>query len=101
MNKKLNTRKVKSAKKGGFFKKWADRPTKQELRELTEHYKKLTAANPDEFAMESMDSPEEWHFLRLLKIADYRRMGKAFSILTAWKLGYMAGKAGTDHETHL
>ncbi len=113
--KKLNTGKGRTAKKGGLFKKWADRPTKQELQNLADYYNKLTAAISNDFAMEMLDSPEAWHYLRLLKIADYRHMGKSFAILTAFKMGYLyakgkielglpnyeAGKAGTDHETHL
>lgn len=97
-NKKLNNAKEKAAKKRGFFKKWADRPTKQELRELKDYYKELTASIPDDTAMELMDSPDRWHFLGLLKIADFAELGKAFAIVTAFKLGYMAGKDGTEHE---
>lgn len=92
-----------------------DRPTKQELQNLTDYYNKLTAAISNDFAMDKLDSPEAWHYLRLLKIADYRRMGKTFAILTAFKMGYLyakgkielglpdyeAGKAGTGHEKHL
>lgn len=96
--KKLNTGKGRTAKKGGFFRKWANRPSNQELQNLTSYYDKLTAAIPNDFVMEKLDSPEAWHYLRLLKIAEYRKMGKSFAILTAWKLGYMAGKAGADHE---
>ena len=42
-NKKLNTEKGRAAKKKGFFKKWADRPTKQEIQELKSYYNRLTA----------------------------------------------------------
>lgn len=93
-NKKLNTGKAGAAKKKGFFKKWADRPTKQELQELKDHYNKLTAAVPDEMAMDILDSPERYHFLMLLKVADYAKLGKSWAILTAAKIGYIAGKGG-------
>ncbi len=97
-NKKLNTGKAGTAKKKGVFKKWADRPTKQELQELKTYYNKLTAAVPDEMAMDILDSPERYHFLMLLKVADYAKLGKSWAILTAAKIGYIAGKGGTDHE---
>ena len=95
-NKKLNNDRARAGKKGGIFKRIADRPTKQELQSLTDYYNKLTAAVSDDFAMEMLDSPEAWHYLRLLKIADFRKMGKSFAIVTAWKMGYMAGKAGRE-----
>lgn len=93
-NKKLNTGKARAAKKGGFFKKRTDRPTKQELESLVNYYKKKTAIMSDDEAMEMLDGSEAWHYLKLLKIADYRKMGKTFAILTAFKLGYIAGKDG-------
>lgn len=96
-NKKLNNDRARAGKKGGIFKRIADRPTKQELQSLTDYYKKLTAAVSDDFAMEMLDSPEAWHYLRLLKIADFRKMGKSFAIVTAWKMGYMAGKDSLEH----
>lgn len=96
-NKKLNTGKTGAAKKNGVFKKWADRPTKQELQELKDHYNKLTTAVPDEMAMDILDSPEKFHFLMLLKVADYAKLGKSWAILTAAKIGYIAGKGGTEH----
>lgn len=113
--KKLNTGKVRAAKKGGLFKKWADRPTAQDLQELTEYYDSLTAELPHDWALEKLDSEERCHYLMLLKIADFRKMGKLYSILTAFKIGYLyaqgkialglpdyeARKAGTDHEAHL
>ncbi len=97
-NKKLNTGKGRTAKKKGFFKKWADRPTKQEIQELKDYYNKLTATVPDEIAMDILDSPEKFHFLMLLKVADYAKLGKSWAILTAAKIGYIAGKGGKDHE---
>ena len=96
-NKKLNTEKGRAAKKKGVFKKWADRPTKQEIQELKSYYNRLTAAVPDEMAMDILDSPEKFHFLMLLKVADYAKLGKSWSILTAAKIGYIAGKGGTEH----
>ena len=97
-NKKLNTEKGRAAKKKGIFKKWADRPTKQEIQELKSYYNRLTVAVPDEMAMDILDSPEKFHFLMLLKVADYAKLGKSWAILTAAKIGYIAGKGGTDHE---
>lgn len=93
-NKKLNTGKAK----GGIFGRKSDRPTKQELQELKTYYNKLTAAVPDETAMDILDSPERYHFLMLLKVADYAKLGKSWAILTAAKIGYIAGKGGADHE---
>ena len=96
-NKKLNTGKTGAAKKNVVFKKWADRPTKQELQELKDYYNRLTTAVPDEMAMDILDSPEKFHFLMLLKVADYSKLGKSWAILTAAKIGYIAGKGGTEH----
>ena len=93
-NKKLNNEKGRAAKKKGFFKKWADRPTKQEIQELKSYYNRLTAAVSDETAMDILDSPEKFHFLMLLKVADYAKLGKSWAILTAAKIGYIAGKGG-------
>lgn len=110
-NKKLNIAKGKAAKKRRFFKWWADRPTAQDLEELTEYYDSLTAELPHEWALEKLDSEERCHYLMLLKIADFRKMGKLYSILTAFKMGYLfargkialglpdyEGKDGTSNE---
>lgn len=80
------------------LKKKNDRPTKQELQELKDYYNKLTAAVSDEMAMDILDSPERYHFLMLLKVADYAKLGKSWAILTAAKIGYIAGKGGKNHE---
>ena len=95
-NKKLNTGKVRAAKKGGFFKKRADRPTKQELKNLVKYYEEKTATMSDDEAMKLLDSPEKWHYLMLLKIADYYRTGKTFAIFTAFKMGYLYAKGKID-----
>ena len=71
---------------------------KEELQELKDYYNRLTTAVPDEMAMDILDSPEKFHFLMLLKVADYSKLGKSWAILTAAKIGYIAGKGGTDHE---
>jgi len=81
----------------------AKRPSKQELQELTDYYNKLTAELPHDWALENLDSEERCHYLMLLKIADYRRMGKSFAILTAFKMGYLYAKGKIelglpDHE---
>ena len=93
-NKNLIKEKGRDAKIKGSFKKWADRPTKQEIQELKSYYNRLTAAVPDEMVMDILDSPEKFHFLMLLKVADYAKLGKSWSILTAAKIGYIAGKGG-------
>ena len=92
-NKKLNTGKAT----GDIFRRKNDRPTKQELQELKTYYNKLTAAVSDETAMDILDSPEKFHFLMLLKVADYAKLGKSWAILTAAKIGYIAGKGGTEY----
>ena len=111
-NKKLNTGKGRAAKKKEFFKKWADRPTKQELQELKDYYNELTADLSHEWALEKLDSERRCHFLMLVKISDYAIMGGSFAILTAFKMGYLyakgkielglpdyeLGKGGTEHE---
>lgn len=91
-NKKLNTDKGRAAKKKGFFKKWADHPTKQELQELKDYYNVMTAELPEDWALEKLDSERICHFLMLMKIADYAKMGGLFSILTAFKMGYLYAK---------
>ena len=40
----------------------------------------------------TLDSPEKCHYLMLLEIADHAKMGKTFSILTAFKMGYLYAK---------
>lgn len=77
-----------------FFKKGTSRPTKAELERLVSYYKKKTAAMSDDEAMEMLDSPEKWHYLMLLKIADYRNVGTA--VLVAFKMGYLYAKAKID-----
>lgn len=75
-----------------FLKKGTNRPTKAELKSLVEYYNGMTAELPHDWALEKLDSPEKCHYLMLLKIADYRTMGKNFSILTAFKMGYLYAK---------
>ena len=94
-NKKLNTEKV-IAKKGGFFKRLTDRPTKAELERLVNYYKKKTAAMSDDEAMELLDSPEKWHYLMLLKIAGYVPFGETKAIIYAFKMGYLYAKGKID-----
>lgn len=95
-NKKLNNVKIRNAKKRILFKKCVDRPTNQELESLVKYYKEKTVAMSDDEAMELLDSPERWHYLMLLKIADYYRMGKTFAIFTAFKMGYLYAKGEID-----
>lgn len=78
-----------------FFEKLnnkSKRATRAEVKSLVEYYKRMTAAMPNDEAMEMLDSPEKWHYLALLKIAGYTPMGKTFSILTAFKMGYLYAK---------
>lgn len=78
----------------GIFKKkrkQAEKPTKQEIQELKDYYKGLTVSISDRKAMDMLDRSERWHYLMLLKISDYAKMGKSFAILTAFKMGYLQG----------
>lgn len=68
------------------------KPTKLELERLVKYYNDMTAELPHDWVLEKLDSPEKCHYLMLLKIADYRNMGKTFSILTAFKMGYLYAK---------
>lgn len=74
------------------LKKKNDRPTNQELQELKDYYNAMTAELPEDWALEKLDSERRCHFLMLLKIADFAKMGKLFSILTAFKMGYLYAK---------
>lgn len=78
------------------LKKKSDRPTKQELQELKDYYNAMTAELPEDWALEKLDSERRCHFLMLLKIADFDKMGKLFSILTAFKMGYLYAKGKID-----
>lgn len=71
------------------LKKKIDRPTKQDIQELKDYYNELTAELSHEWALEKLDSERRCHYLMLLKIADFEEMGKTFSILTAFKMGYL------------
>lgn len=75
-----------------FLLGWKNQPSKAELDNLTRYYEELTAELPKDFALEKLDSPEKCHYLMLLKIADYRPMGKTFAILTAFNMGYLYGQ---------
>lgn len=68
------------------------KPTKAELKNLVKYYNGMTAELPHDWALEKLDSPEKCHYLMLLKIADHAKMGKTFSILTAFKMGYLYAK---------
>ncbi len=94
------------------LKKKSKRPTKAELESLVKYYNSITAELSHDWALEKLDSEERCHYLMLLKIADCRRMGKTFAILTAFKIGYLyakgkielglpdyeAGKGGKENE---
>lgn len=78
-----------------FFKKMNKKnvkPTAAELKSLAKYHSHMTAAMPDDEAMEMLDSPEKWHYLTLLKIADYAPMGKTKAIIYAFKMGYLYAK---------
>lgn len=97
MNKQKSTKNTTPGKKGGIFTKKTDRPTRQELKELVNFYNELTADLDDEKAMDMMDTPKGWHFLLLLKIADHHKpLGKSFSILKAYELGYLAAQGKVE-----
>lgn len=68
------------------------KPTRAELKNLVKYYNGMTAELPHDWALEKLDSPEKCHYLMLLKIADHAKMGKTFSILTAFKMGYLYAK---------
>lgn len=70
------------------------KPTKTLLQRIIAKYDERTSEVTTEMAMEMMDTDETNHFLMLLQIADYYPMGKSLSVLYAYKLGYLAGKAG-------
>lgn len=68
------------------------KPTRTELKNLVKYYNGMTAELPHDWALEKLDNPEKCHYLMLLKIADHAKMGKTFSILTAFKMGYLYAK---------
>lgn len=72
------------------------KPTKEFLEKILAKYEARTAEISNETAMDMMDTNETNHFLMLLQIADYYPMGKSLSIIYAYKLGYLAGKAGVE-----
>lgn len=74
------------------------KPTKEFLEKILEKYEARTAELSTETAMDMMDTNETNHFLMLLQIADYYPMGKSLSIIYAYKVGYLAGKAGAGNE---
>ena len=78
-----------------FFKKLNKKNvqlTGAELKSLVKYYNYITVTIPDDEAMEMLDSPERWHYLTLLKIADYAPMGKSKAIIYASKMGYLYAK---------
>lgn len=70
------------------------KPTKEFLEKIIAKYESRTAEISTETAMDMMETNETNHFLMLLQIADYYPMGKSLSIIYAYKVGYLAGKAG-------
>lgn len=72
------------------------KPTKEFLEKILAKYEARTAELSNKTAMDLMDTNETNHFLMLLQIADYYPMGKSLSIIYAYKLGYLAGKAGAE-----
>lgn len=75
-----------------------NRPTKEFLDRIVEKYEERTAELTTEQTLNMMDTNETNHFLMLLQLADYYPMGKSTSIIFAYKLGYLAGKAGAENE---
>lgn len=72
------------------------KPTMEFFQKIVAKYDERTAEISTETAMDMMDTNETNHFLMLLQIADYYPMGKSLSIIYAYKLGYLAGKAGAE-----
>lgn len=72
------------------------KPTIEFLQKIVAKYDERTAEISTETAMDMMDTNETNHFLMLLQIADYYPMGKSLSIIYAYKLGYLEGKAGAE-----
>lgn len=72
------------------------KPTMEFLQKIVAKYDERTAEISTETAMDMMDTNETNHFLMLLQIADYYPMGKSLSIIYAYKLGYLEGKAGAE-----
>ena len=84
----------------GIFKKKRKQPTKEELQSILARYKRQTAEITDETAIDMMDTEKKNDFFLLLKVADYAQMGKSRAILTAFKLGYLKGKAKQEPDVH-
>lgn len=84
----------------GIFKKKRKQPTKAELQSILASYKRQTVEITDETAMDMMDTEKKNDLLLLLKVADYAHMGKSRAILTAFKLGYLKGKATHKPDVH-
>lgn len=84
----------------GIFKKKRKQPTNAELQSILASYKRQTAEITDETAIDMMDTEKKNDFLLLLKVADYAHMGKSRAILTAFKLGYLKGKAKQEPDVH-
>lgn len=84
----------------GIFKKKRKQPTKEELQSILARYKRQTAEITDETAIDMMDTEKKNDFFLLLKVADYAQMGKSRAILTAFKLGYLKGKAKHEPDVH-
>ena len=72
----------------------------QSLQKLIDEYNCRTAEITDKMAMDMMDTEKKNDFLLLLKVADYAHMGKSRAILTAFKLGYLKGKAKQEPDVH-
>lgn len=75
---------------------WKNRKTKkrsQDLQKRIKEYNRRTAEITDEMAMDMLDTDKRNDYLELLNIADHAHMGKSRAILTAFKLGYLQGRA--------
>lgn len=75
---------------------WKNQPSMEEVRRLSDYYKQLTAEATDEKALDLLDRPEKFDLLMLCRIAEYADMGKMKAVVYAFKLGYLAGKAGVE-----
>lgn len=79
-----------------FKNKRTKRPSRQELQQLIKEYRSRTAEITDEIAMEMLRTDKTDDFLMLLNIARYVRKGKPHAILTAFKLGFLEGRAAHE-----
>ncbi len=67
-------------------------PKKAEIDRLSEHYRNMIL---NDKVVELITKED---FRNLINVAKYADFGRSTAIQAAFLLGYMAGKAGADHE---